>query len=261
MTDEAIERILSTGVHHYHVLGLSLPTDATALAPSTVVRRRYKELAIRVHPDKNASPNAEEAFKRLSEAYECLANEHSQRVYLVRLLAQTSARRGAKRPRPPPPRAPSQRSKPPPPPRRPKRPKTSPSPPPPPTPPPPPRRRTPEEIWQAFQREEEEQARREFHAKGFEREYKAASSPKPVSNEHDEAERTRVLESALDDKASRWHGWTKRAETTEETQTSSPPRVICCLLCRRKFPSEAALSRHEELSTLHRENVAKDSAQ
>ena len=33
------------------------------------VRRRYRTLAMRLHPDKCSVPRAEEAFKRVSEAY------------------------------------------------------------------------------------------------------------------------------------------------------------------------------------------------
>ncbi|MFN5912609.1 MAG: J domain-containing protein [Bacteroidota bacterium] len=46
------------------------------------VRRRYRTLAMRYHPDKNPSPEAAEKFIRITEAYESILdrrNEHSTR--------------------------------------------------------------------------------------------------------------------------------------------------------------------------------------
>ncbi|CAN6468277.1 unnamed protein product [Victoria cruziana] len=44
-----------------------------------VIRKRYHQLALQIHPDKNKHPNAGVAFKLVSEAYECLSNT-SKRV-------------------------------------------------------------------------------------------------------------------------------------------------------------------------------------
>lgn len=159
-------------------------------------------------------------------------------------------------------------------------------PPPPPAPPsrPPPKRRcrAPEEIWQEFQREEEASARKEFHARGFDRSYESSSSaPKtsrrtespPPEDTATEAQET-ILNSDLNEKAQRWSAWARptpssgrsSAESTTSTGPSLPkepqentetPAVICCLLCRRKFPTDAALVRHETHSPLHLANLAK----
>ncbi|XP_031498462.1 uncharacterized protein LOC116263032 [Nymphaea colorata] len=39
-----------------------------------VIRKRYHQLALQIHPDKNKHSNAGVAFKLVSEAYECLSN-------------------------------------------------------------------------------------------------------------------------------------------------------------------------------------------
>lgn len=45
------------------------------------VRKAYRKLSLKVHPDKNKSPGAEEAFKAVSKAFQCLSNEESRKKY------------------------------------------------------------------------------------------------------------------------------------------------------------------------------------
>ncbi|KAL9681689.1 hypothetical protein QQ045_013476 [Rhodiola kirilowii] len=47
------------------------------------VRKAYRKLSLKVHPDKNKAPGAEEAFKLVSKAFQCLSNEESKRKYDV----------------------------------------------------------------------------------------------------------------------------------------------------------------------------------
>jgi len=47
------------------------------------VRKSYRKLSLKVHPDKNKAPGAEEAFKAVSKAFQCLSNEESRRKYDV----------------------------------------------------------------------------------------------------------------------------------------------------------------------------------
>jgi|UniRef100_A0A2N9IA40 DnaJ family protein B protein 12 len=47
------------------------------------VRKAYRKLSLKVHPDKNKAPGAEEAFKAVSKAFQCLSNEDSKRKYDV----------------------------------------------------------------------------------------------------------------------------------------------------------------------------------
>lgn len=45
------------------------------------IRRAYRKLSLKVHPDKNKAPGAEEAFKEVSKAFKCLSDESSRRQY------------------------------------------------------------------------------------------------------------------------------------------------------------------------------------
>ncbi|KAL7682848.1 putative DnaJ domain, Chaperone J-domain superfamily [Plasmopara halstedii] len=232
--DEAI-RVLRCSTH-YEVLNLKGAKQTPEFVNAHQVRKRYKELAILVHPDKNQSPNAESAFKRLSEAYECLVDEISQRAYLQQLNVKTQRKSSRqknkyKRKRETPSETMTEHE--------PKLPK---------------RMRTPEEIWQEFQREEEELARRHFHAKGCQR-YVGLKGKQHA-----------ILNIDLDLKANEWAAWNK--STFRRTQTklahedganssarvASPSRIYC-LICQRKFISVEALNRHEALSKLHLANV------
>jgi len=60
---------------HYQVLGLD--TNAT----SDSIRKAYKRRALKYHPDKNPSPQAETKFKRVAEAYRVLKSPGQRRVY------------------------------------------------------------------------------------------------------------------------------------------------------------------------------------
>lgn len=48
-----------------------------------VIRRRYRKLALLLHPDKNKHPKAEAAFKLVSEAYACLSDKKKRALYNV----------------------------------------------------------------------------------------------------------------------------------------------------------------------------------
>ena len=54
---------MDAGDDPYAVLGLAPDADAAAL------RRAYRRLALRLHPDKCAEPNAREAFNAMAAAY------------------------------------------------------------------------------------------------------------------------------------------------------------------------------------------------
>ncbi|KAL3674879.1 hypothetical protein V7S43_000805 [Phytophthora oleae] len=251
MAQLEVSRILDCGTH-YQVLKLVQPEHPPVFTDVQQVRRRYKELAILVHPDKNRAADAEAAFKRLGEAYECLVDEISQRKYLQQLRTHrpntgtkaTKQKYQFKRKR-----------------------KTQSTPKSEEGPSLPKRRRTPEEIWQEFQRQEEELARQQFQARGFDRVYeseskRATGTANPSSTGSPE-EKQHILNSDLDAKAGNWAAWSNPTSKRRKTEPAiskldvtgtTNTRLVCCMLCRRKFPSVEALSRHETLSKLHLAN-------
>lgn len=60
---------------HYACLGA--PRDA----PVAELKRRYRQMSVRVHPDKNCHPDATRAFQRLSSAWEVLGDEAARERY------------------------------------------------------------------------------------------------------------------------------------------------------------------------------------
>ncbi len=68
---------------------LGLPTDATA----DDIKRAYRRLALRYHPDHNPNdPQAEEHFKAISSAYEVLSDPARRRAYNAELNAAAARR-------------------------------------------------------------------------------------------------------------------------------------------------------------------------
>lgn len=59
----------------YTTLGVS------SSATQADIKKAYRRLAMDNHPDRNSSPNAEDTFKRISEAYSILGNESSRKKY------------------------------------------------------------------------------------------------------------------------------------------------------------------------------------
>ena len=61
---------------YYEVLGVSKSADATE------IKKAYRKLAFKYHPDKNpGDKEAEEKFKEAAEAYDVLSNEEKKRRY------------------------------------------------------------------------------------------------------------------------------------------------------------------------------------
>ncbi|GAA6183356.1 DnaJ C-terminal domain-containing protein [Aliiglaciecola sp. 2_MG-2023] len=60
---------------YYQVLGVKDDADLKE------IKKAYRKLALKLHPDMNAAPDAEEKFREVAEAYEVLKNENKRAEY------------------------------------------------------------------------------------------------------------------------------------------------------------------------------------
>ena len=60
---------------YYQMLGVERDADENTL------KKAYRKKALKVHPDKNNSPAADEAFKKINAAMACLSDPQKRRVY------------------------------------------------------------------------------------------------------------------------------------------------------------------------------------
>ena len=65
------------GKDFYKVLGLNKS------ATEDDIKKAYRKMALKYHPDKNKSPGAEEKFKEIAEAYEVLSDPKKKQIYDV----------------------------------------------------------------------------------------------------------------------------------------------------------------------------------
>ena len=63
------------GRDYYDVLGVSRSADGKEL------KRAYRQLARKFHPDVNKEPDAEQKFKEISNAYEVLSDDQKKAIY------------------------------------------------------------------------------------------------------------------------------------------------------------------------------------
>ncbi|XP_059635085.1 chaperone protein dnaJ 49-like [Cornus florida] len=71
----SIVREIKRKKDYYEILGLEKSCSVED------VRKAYRKLSLKVHPDKNNAPGAEEAFKAVSKAFQCLSVEESRKKY------------------------------------------------------------------------------------------------------------------------------------------------------------------------------------
>lgn len=64
-----------SGKSYYDILGVSKTASADE------VKRAYRKLAAKYHPDRNKESNAEEKFKEVGEAYEVLSDQQKRQMY------------------------------------------------------------------------------------------------------------------------------------------------------------------------------------
>ncbi|UCG37422.1 MAG: molecular chaperone DnaJ [Candidatus Bathyarchaeota archaeon] len=65
-----------SGKRDYYEI-LSVPRDAS----KAQIKKAYRKLALKHHPDRNKSPKAEERFKEISEAYAVLSDDEKRKQY------------------------------------------------------------------------------------------------------------------------------------------------------------------------------------
>merc|ERR1712172_202383 len=69
-------KLLKTmGKDYYTVLGVS------RTASDDEIKKAYRKLALKFHPDKNQGPGAEERFKQIGEAYDVLSDSRKKQIY------------------------------------------------------------------------------------------------------------------------------------------------------------------------------------
>ncbi|XP_010504660.1 PREDICTED: chaperone protein dnaJ 49-like [Camelina sativa] len=73
----SIVRKIKSKKDYYEILGLESNCSVDD------VRKAYRKLSLKVHPDKNPAPGSEEAFKSVSKAFQCLSNEDARKKYDV----------------------------------------------------------------------------------------------------------------------------------------------------------------------------------
>jgi len=74
---------------YYEVLGVA--RDASA----EEVKRQYRKLALKFHPDRNKSADAQEHFKEISEAYAVISDDKKRRMYDAHGHAGVDGQQGA----------------------------------------------------------------------------------------------------------------------------------------------------------------------
>ncbi len=65
------------GKDYYKILGISKD------AKEDEIKKAYRKMALKYHPDKNKSPGAEEKFKEIAEAYDVLSDPKKREIYDV----------------------------------------------------------------------------------------------------------------------------------------------------------------------------------
>ncbi|KAG0270723.1 DNAj domain protein, partial [Linnemannia gamsii] len=63
------------GKDYYNILGISKDAD------DDQIKKAYRKLALKYHPDKNSAPDAEKMFHDISEAYEVLSDKNKRAVF------------------------------------------------------------------------------------------------------------------------------------------------------------------------------------
>jgi len=63
------------GKDYYKILGVD------KAATEDDIKKAYRKMALKYHPDKNKSSGAEEKFKEIAEAYDVLSDPEKRKIY------------------------------------------------------------------------------------------------------------------------------------------------------------------------------------
>lgn len=76
-TEEHVQlvRQIKSKKDYYSILGVEKSCSVEE------IRKAYRKLSLKVHPDKNKAPGAEEAFKKVGKAFKCLSDGDSRKQY------------------------------------------------------------------------------------------------------------------------------------------------------------------------------------
>jgi curved DNA-binding protein CbpA len=66
---------MKMGKDYYKILGIAKG------ATEDDIKKAYRKMALKFHPDKNKAPGSEEKFKEIAEAYEVLSDKRKREVY------------------------------------------------------------------------------------------------------------------------------------------------------------------------------------
>jgi DnaJ-class molecular chaperone len=66
---------MKMGKDYYKILGL------VRGANEDDIKKAYRKMALKYHPDKNKAAGAEEKFKEIAEAYEVLSDKRKREIY------------------------------------------------------------------------------------------------------------------------------------------------------------------------------------
>ena len=67
-TQERNFSVVAMGKNYYQILGVERSASADE------IKKAYRKMALKYHPDKNQDPDAEERFKEIAEAYDVLSD-------------------------------------------------------------------------------------------------------------------------------------------------------------------------------------------
>ncbi len=66
---------MKMGKDYYKILGL------VRGASEDDIKKAYRKMALKYHPDKNKAAGSEEKFKEIAEAYEVLSDKRKREIY------------------------------------------------------------------------------------------------------------------------------------------------------------------------------------